>query len=89
MSGHFDWVCLSPKRHRPPVFFDADELKVVVASEDDLEWAEQCAARVGEGCLIYLQPEWESTVVPIMVDYIKRNPHWRLSLQTHKFIDIP
>ncbi len=88
MSGDFDWVCLSPKRHRPPLFFKADELKVVIASGDDFAWAEECAARVDSDCLLYLQPEWGSGTVPIIVDYILRNPQWRMSLQTHKYIDI-
>jgi organic radical activating enzyme len=93
-SGRFDWVCLSPKRHRPPLqaaLDAADELKVVVASPDDLAWAAENAALVGAGCLLYLQPEWNSraTATPLIVDYVERNPHWRLSLQAHKYIDIP
>lgn len=88
LSGDFDWVCLSPKRHCPPLFFDADEMKIVIVSEDDFAWAEECAARARKGCLLYLQPEWNSDIVPLIVGYILKNPHWRLSLQTHKYIDI-
>lgn len=94
VTGSPDWVCLSPKRHRPPVdeaCAAADELKVVVAGEDDLRWAEECAARVGGGCRLYLQPEWSSRreVADLIVEYVKRNPGWRISLQTHKYLDIP
>jgi organic radical activating enzyme len=89
LSGNFDWICLSPKRHRPPLFFDADELKIVVATRDDLAWAEECAARAAEGCRLYLQPEWGSSAVPVIVEYILQNPRWRLSLQTHKYLNIP
>ncbi len=91
-SGEWDWVALSPKHHRPPLeeaFRLADELKVVVACDADFAWAEECASHVGRGCLLYLQPEWNSPMLPRIVDYIKRNPRWRLSLQTHKYIDIP
>lgn len=94
LSGGFDWICLSPKRHRPPIFFDdlavsvVSELKVVVGCGEDLEWAEECAARVGSDCLLYLQPEWNAQATQLVVDYILRNPRWRLSLQTHKYIGI-
>ena len=93
-SGSFDWVTLSPKRHLPPLdeaFGIADELKVVVESSDDLQWAAECAAKTSSDCLLFLQPEWSrrQEITPLAVDFIKRNPQWKLSLQTHKFIDIP
>ena len=93
-SGSFDWVTLSPKRHLPPLdeaFARADELKVVIESPDDLEWAAECARKTSYGCLLYMQPEWSrrTEITPLLVDFVKRNPHWNLSLQTHKFIDIP
>ncbi|MDR0510455.1 MAG: 7-carboxy-7-deazaguanine synthase QueE [Rikenellaceae bacterium] len=94
LSGSFDWICLSPKRRRPPldeIWARADELKVIVAELDDLAWAEQCAARVATDCLLYLQPEWGrmNDITPAIVEYIKANPRWRISLQIHKFMDIP
>jgi len=93
-SGRFDWVCLSPKRRRPPLdeaFARADELKVVVGCEEDFAWAEQNAARVGEGCLLYLQPEWSvaEKVMPAIVEYVKAHPWWNVSVQTHKYMQIP
>lgn len=94
LSGEFDWICLSPKRFAPPVesiFAAADELKVVVSDERDLEYAEECAAKVSGKCRLCLQPEWNGLreTVPVVVEYVKGNPGWRLSLQTHKFINIP
>lgn len=93
-SGRFDWVCLSPKRRRLPLdeaFARADELKVVVGCEEDFAWAEQNAARVGEGCLLYLQPEWSAAekVMPAIVEYVKAHPRWNVSVQTHKYMQIP
>ena len=93
-SGEFDWVCLSPKTKQPPLeeaYARADELKVIIGSEADLEWAEQCAAKVGEECMLYLQPEWSvyEQIIPVMVEYAKANPRWNISVQTHKFMHIP
>ena len=94
ISGRFDWVCLSPKRQQPPLdeaFRRAHELKVIVEREDDLQWAEQNAARVGDDCLLYLQPEWSvyERMMPLLVEYAKAHPQWNISIQTHKFMHIP
>lgn len=94
VSGTWDWICLSPKKFKPPlpeILPLAHELKVVVYHKSDLEWAETYAARVQAGCKLYLQPEWDKreTVVPWIVSYIKDNPQWELSLQLHKYIDLP
>ena len=93
-SGRFDWVCLSPKRKQPPLpeaFAWADELKVIIESDADFEWAEQNAARVGRGCLLYLQPEWSvaERMMPAIVEYAKSHPAWSVSIQTHKYMRIP
>lgn len=93
-SGRFDWVCLSPKRRRPPLaeaFARADELKVIVECEADFEWAEQNAARAGERCRLYLQPEWSvaERMMPAIVEYVKARPQWNISIQTHKYMHIP
>ncbi len=93
-SGEFDWVCLSPKRQSPPLdeaFERADELKVIVESEDDFAWAERNAARVRPGCRLYLQPEWSvaERVMPAIVEYAKAHPQWNVSIQTHKYMHIP
>ncbi len=94
LSGEFDWVCLSPKRQMPPLdeaFARADELKVIVQSSDDFAWAEQCAARVGRRCRLYLQPEWSvyEKIIGQMVEYAKADPRWNISIQIHKFMHIP
>lgn len=93
-SGEFDWVCLSPKRKMPPldeVFEKASELKVIIETEEDFLWAEECALRVNEECLLYLQPEWSkmSRMMGAIVEYVKSNPEWKVSLQAHKFMRIP
>ncbi len=92
--GSFDWICLSPKRQQPPVleiFAMADELKVIVESEEDFAWAEENAARVGQECLLFLQPEWSryEELIPLVVEYAKAHPRWNVSVQTHKFMHIP
>ena len=93
-SGEFDWVCLSPKRQQPPLaeaFGRAHELKVIIQTEEDFEWAEQNAKRVGRYCRLYLQPEWSvyEEIIPKMVEYAKAHPKWSISVQTHKFMRIP
>ncbi len=92
--GRIDWICLSPKRHRPPLgemCRMADELKVVIGVPEDLDWAEACAGQVGSGCLLFLQPEWgrRAEAMELIVAYVKAHPRWRISLQTHKYMNIP
>lgn len=94
LSGDWDWICLSPKKFKPPlpeILQRANELKVVIFNKSDFAWAEKYAALVSEKCKLYLQPEWEkaSVVTPPMIDYIKLNPQWELSLQIHKYINVP
>ena len=94
LSGHWDWICLSPKKFKAPlphIMPLADELKVVVFNKSDLAWAEQYAAMVSPACKLYLQPEWDKAalVTPLIVEYIKSNPKWELSLQLHKYIHVP
>lgn len=94
LSGSWDWICLSPKKFKAPVpevVPFANELKVVVLNKHDFTWAETYAAQVNENCKLYLQPEWDkaSEMTPLIVDYIKANPKWELSLQVHKYIDVP
>lgn len=93
-SGDFDWVCFSPKKFKAPhpsIYEVADELKVVVYHPSDLDFAAIHAAKVGLGCELRLQPEWSKASIrlPELVEYIKSNPTWKISLQTHKFMDIP
>jgi len=94
LSGNWDWICLSPKKFKAPlpeVVPFANELKIVVFNKHDFEWAETYAAQVLANCKLYLQPEWDKAaiVTPLIVDYIKQNPKWELSLQLHKYINVP
>jgi 7-carboxy-7-deazaguanine synthase len=94
LSGEWDWICLSPKKFKQPlpaIYAFANELKVVVFNESDFAWAEQQAAKVSPSCKLFLQPEWDraSRVTPAIIDYIKSHPQWELSLQVHKYINVP
>jgi len=94
LSGSWNWICLSPKKFKAPlpeILPVANELKIVVFNKSDFHWAEKYAAQVNSNCLLYLQPEWDKAaeITPMIVDYIKVNPKWRLSLQIHKYINVP
>jgi 7-carboxy-7-deazaguanine synthase len=93
LSGSWDWVCFSPKKFKAPLdaFYPlAHELKVIVYNRQDLEWAQTHAARVAPHCRRYLQPEWSRPEAPgWIVDFVKAQPQWQISLQTHKYLDIP
>jgi 7-carboxy-7-deazaguanine synthase len=94
LSGHWDWICLSPKKFKGPtkqVADHANELKVIIFNKSDFEFAEHHATLVGEGCKLYLQPEWSKSkeMTPLIVDYVMNNPKWEISLQTHKYLNIP
>lgn len=94
LSGHWDWICLSPKKFkapRPDVLSAAGELKVIVFNKSDFKWAEEHAKLVGSDCKLYLQPEWskENEITPLIINYVKENPQWNISLQTHKYLNIP
>ncbi len=94
LTGEWDWICLSPKKNKPPlteVYQKADELKVIVYNKSDLEFAEHHAARVKDGCKLYLQPEWSrrDEAMALIVEYVMKHPKWAVSLQTHKYLNIP
>ena len=94
LTGKLDWVTLSPKKFKAPLAASndqADELKIVVFNQSDFAWGEQYAALVAPGCKLYLQPEWskKDIITPLIIEYIKQHPQWQLSLQTHKYINIP
>lgn len=94
ISGRWNWICVSPKKFKPPVetvLKAANELKVVIYNQHDFEWAENHAAKVSQQCKLYLQPEWEkaAAMLPAIIEYIKSNPQWELSLQIHKYIHVP
>ena len=93
LSGCWNWICLSPKKFKAPlpvIIPLANELKIVIFNKSDFEWAEHYAALVSPGCKLYLQPEWDKSAVmtPLIIDYIKANPRWELSLQIHKYISV-
>jgi len=94
LSGQWDWICLSPKKFKQPLdesIKAASELKVVVFNNSDITWAESFENSVTPNCKLYLQPEWEKadTMTPLAIDYIKAHPHWELSAQLHKYIQVP
>lgn len=94
LSGKWDWICLSPKKFKAPlpdILSKASELKVVVFNRSDFQWAEQHETLVSKGCKLYLQPEWSKApaITPAITDYIKIHPQWELSLQIHKYINLP
>jgi 7-carboxy-7-deazaguanine synthase len=94
LTGVLDWITVSPKKFKaslPECLVQADELKIIVYNKSDFRWAEQHAVAVGDNCLLYLQPEWSRAeqMTPLIIDYIQQHPQWRLSLQTHKYLNIP
>jgi len=94
LSGSWDWICLSPKKFKAPlpvIVPLANELKIVVLNKSDFDWAEKYAALVSPSCKLFLQPEWDKAaeITPLIIDYIKAHPQWELSLQIHKYINVP
>lgn len=94
LSGSWNWICLSPKKFKAPVpenLPQADELKVIIFNQSDFDWAMKYAKLVGPSCKLYLQPEWDKAaeMTPQIIDFIKNHPEWELSLQIHKYIDVP
>ncbi len=94
LSGSWHWICLSPKKFKAPKeeFYEvANELKVIIFNQSDFKWAEEHAAKVNKNCKLYLQVEWSKReeLTPSLIEYVKQNPQWRISVQTHKYLDIP
>ena len=94
LTGDWDWICLSPKKNKNPlneIYKKANELKVVVYNLNDLQFAEKQSEKVNNDCILYLQPEWSKRdeMMPIIVDYVMKNTKWKVSLQTHKYLNIP
>ena len=94
LSGNWDWICLSPKKTMLPTkeaYQRADELKIIIYNKHDFIWAEEQAKQVGPDCYLFLQPEWSKhqAITPDIVAYVKENPQWMVSLQTHKYMNIP
>ena len=94
LNGDVDWYTFSPKKFKKPceeAYKRANELKVIIYNKSDFNWALEHQAKVNSSCLLYLQPEWSKLdeMTPLIVDFIKENPSWKLSLQSHKYINIP
>jgi organic radical activating enzyme len=94
ISGNWDWICLSPKKFKAPLLNNlqlANELKVIVFNKSDFDWAEKHANAVSEHCHLYLQPEWSKCdkMLPDIIEYVKNHPRWMISLQSHKYMNIP
>ncbi len=94
LTGVWDWICLSPKKSKPPtgeIYDKANELKCIIYNKHDLVYAEEQSKKVSNNCILYLQPEWSvrEKMIPLIVDYVMQNPKWKVSLQTHKYLNIP
>ena len=94
LSGSWNWICLSPKKFKAPlpeILPLANELKVVIYNKTDFNWAESYAGKVSPKCKLYLQPEWDKRqeITPLIIEYIKQHPQWEISIQMHKYIDVP
>ncbi|WP_126247647.1 7-carboxy-7-deazaguanine synthase QueE [Chitinophaga rhizosphaerae] len=94
LSGQWDWITLSPKKFKAPlpeICAVAHELKIVIYNKSDFAWAEQYATLAGPHCKLYLQPEWSkaSQMTPLIIEYVKSNPQWQISLQIHKYLNVP
>ena len=94
LTGTWDWICFSPKKFKAPhpsIYERANELKIIVYNKSDFEWAEQFEKVVNQNCELFLQPEWskEKEMLPLIIDYVKTNPRWKVSLQIHKYMNIP
>jgi organic radical activating enzyme len=94
LSGNWDWICLSPKKTKlplSPIYQKANELKIIVQNKHDFKFAEEQALKVSETCELFLQPEWSKRelMTPLIIDYVMQHPQWKISLQTHKYLNIP
>lgn len=94
LFGEVDWYTFSPKKFKKPceeAYSRANELKVIIYNKSDFKWATEHQEKVNSNCLLFLQPEWSKLdeMTPLIVDFIKENPKWKLSLQNHKYINIP
>ena len=94
LTGKWDWICLSPKKFKEtlePIYNITDELKVIIYNKNDFKWAESFKGKLKQACKLYLQPEWGKSgeIIPFMIEYVKHNPEWEISLQIHKYMNIP
>ena len=94
LSGSFNWICLSPKKSMEPlnnIYSLTDELKVIISNKNDFKWAVKHKENVKSSCKLYLQPEWskKDSILPLIIEFVTKNPEWTISLQAHKYMNIP
>ena len=94
LSGSFNWICLSPKKTMKPlnsIYSLTNELKIIISNKNDFKWAMKYKQYVNSKCKLYLQPEWskKDSILPIIIDFVTKNPQWTISLQAHKYMNIP
>ncbi len=94
LTGTWDWICFSPKKFKEPLdefYSESNELKVIVYNRSDLKWSQAHGDKMTRSSKLFLQPEWSKSkeVTPLIVEFVKQNPKWQISLQTHKYLDIP
>ncbi len=94
LSGIWNWICLSPKKNKLPlelIYEKANELKIIIYNNNDFKFAEEQAKKISANCVLFLQPEWsnQEKMTPLIVDYVMQHPKWKISLQTHKYLNIP
>ena len=94
LTGIWDWICLSPKKNKRPlplIHQKANELKMIIYNQNDFLFAEEMSALTQPECIRYLQPEWsrKEKMIPKMVEYVLAHPQWKISLQMHKYLNIP
>ena len=94
LSGSFNWICLSPKKTMKPlssIYNLTNELKIIISNKNDFKWAMKFKKNINSKCKLYLQPEWskKDSILPIIIDFVTKNPQWTISLQTHKYMNIP
>ena len=94
LSGSFDWICLSPKKQSitlDSIKKHVNELKIIVHNKNDFQYAEEQRKNLSSDCKLYLQPEWskKNHMIPQIIEFVKSNKHWLISLQNHKYMNIP
>ena len=94
LSGEWDWICLSPKKTKlplEPIYLKSNELKIIIYNKNDFKFAVEQASKVSNTCELFLQPEWSNKekMTPLIVNFVMKNPQWKISLQTHKYLNIP
>jgi len=93
LTGEWDWICFSPKKFKEPLpefYSEAHELKMIIYNKNDFKFAEKNSKYVKDDCVLFFQPEWSrrEAMLPSIIEYVKQNPRWRISLQTHKYIGV-